>query len=357
VSPVPYPCRPAPVRAVLAGVTAAVLLGGCGVVIGGDDAVPPPQPEVVAPSDAPVPVPSEPRLGAQGVVNSLTGEGVPDGPVLAVKVDNTTASLPQVGINQADLVYVEEVEGGATRLLVVFQTEVPDRVGPVRSGRSTDVNLLGNFGPVVLAYAGATRGVRAELAETELQLVSLTAGDAGFSRAPGRPAPYDVIGDGRVLLSQAPGAGVARDIGLRFGPVPDGGRPTARASYSWPASTAEFAWSGDDDAWVQLRDGAVQVDDAGEPVRAANVVFMDVDVVPTRYVDVNGARSPEVRPIGSGAVTLLRDAQAFPGTWERAELASPTRFLDGGGADLLLDPGTTWFVLMRRDGSPALVGG
>jgi hypothetical protein len=136
--------------------------------------------------------------------------------------------------------------------------------------------------------------------------------------------------------------------------VPAGGRAVARASYEWPASQVEFAWSAEADAWVQVRGGQPAIDDTGEPVTTDSVLFMDVEVVPTRYVDVSGARSPEVRPVGEGRVTLLRDGQAFRGTWARATLEDPTTFLGEDGADLLLDTGRTWVVLMRRGGTPSL---
>lgn len=332
-------------------------LAACGGVLPGPDDEPVDQPAVTAPSDLPVPVPSAPRVGAAGIDNYLTGEPVPNERVLAVKIDNTSAALPQAGLNEADVVYVVEVEGGSTRLLAVFQTELPARIGPVRSGRTSDVTILGNYGPVALAFAGANSGVVRELSATSLQLVSLAGGSEGFRRDPGRRGPYDVIGDGAALLARAPGSGIAQDVGFRFGPVPDGGRPVAGASYSWPASTAEFAWSDAEDAWVQRRGGETALDEAGDPVTARTVVFMDVPVLPTRYVDVNGARSPEVRPVGSGAVTVLRDGRAFPGRWSRDAPAAPTTFTDEAGEELAFDVGNVWVVLMREGDTPTLTGG
>ncbi|MGJ7442726.1 DUF3048 domain-containing protein [Aquipuribacter sp. MA13-6] len=331
------------------------LLAACGVGAG-DDTLDD-QSGVVAPSGLPVPLASGPRVGASGTANALTGEAVPDGRVLAVKIDNTDAALPQAGLNEADLVYVEEVEGGLTRLVALFQTEMPARIGPVRSARSSEVAILTNHGPVALAFAGANAGVLEELSATDLQLVSSGAGSEGFIRDPSRDGPYDVIGDGTSLLRRVPGSGVAQDVGLRFGPVGAGARPTSAGTYAWPASTVEFSWSDTDEAWVQQRDGEAAVDEEGEPVRADNVLFMDVPVLGTDYVDVNGAPSPRVSPVGTGTVTLLRDGVALTGSWARESEADPTSFTDAAGGDLLLDVGTTWVVLVPQGDTATLTGG
>lgn len=330
-------------------------LAGCGGVLGEPEG-PGEQSAVQAPSEPPMPVASGPRVQADGAANVLTGEPAPDGRVLAVTIDDTAAALPQAGLNQADLVYVAEGEGGSTRLLAVFQTELPSRIGPVGSARSSDVGILGNHGPVALAVVEADGEVLRELEEADLQPVSLSTGPEGFTRDPDREAPHDVVGDGAALLARVPGSAVARDVGLRFGPVGEGS-PTASAGYPWSGSTVEFAWSADDDAWVHRRDGEPAVDEAGDPVRADNVLFMEVDVVDTEDLDADGARIPEVRPVGSGDVTLLRDGVAVTGSWSRAAVPEPTRFADAAGEDLLLDVGTTWVVLVGEGESATLTAG
>ncbi|WP_380168305.1 DUF3048 domain-containing protein [Jannaschia sp. R86511] len=352
-------------------VPAVLLLPACSGVLGEPDA-PVDQTAVQAPSELPVPVASGARVGASGTRNVLTGEPLPDGRVLAVTVDNTAAALPQAGLNQADLVYVAEVEEGATRLLALFQTELPDRVGPIGPARPGDAAVLASHGDVALAVAagGGSDPAAEPTAEATTEptsepsgsaaagptLVSPTGGPEGFLRDPDRDAPHDLVGDAAALLARVPGSGQARDVGLRFGPV-DGGSPTRAGEYRWPASAVEFAWSGDEDAWVQQRGGEAARDEAGEPVLADNVLFMAVPVEPDAYVDTDGARSPEVLPVGEGDVTLLRDGVAVPGTWSRGAAAEPTRFEAADGEDLLLDVGTTWVVLMTAGQAPTLTTG
>ena len=89
-------------------------------------------------------VKSEPR-------NSLSGRIGGDGPILAVKIDDTRSSHPQIGVEDADIVYIEQVEGGLTRLAAIFSSKIPQRIGPIRSARISDIELLAQFGRVGFA--------------------------------------------------------------------------------------------------------------------------------------------------------------------------------------------------------------
>ena len=83
-----------------------------------------------------------------GSVSSLTGVAGEDGPVLVVKLDDTSFAHPQVGLRSADVVYIEQVEGGLTRLVAVFSSKIPSQIGPVRSARISNIELLSQYGKV-----------------------------------------------------------------------------------------------------------------------------------------------------------------------------------------------------------------
>ena len=88
-------------------------------------------------------------------INLLSGRIGGNGPVLVVKIDDTKYAHPQIGLEAADIVYIEQVEGGVTRLAAVFSSKIPDRIGPVRSARISDIDILSQFGRVAFAYSGA----------------------------------------------------------------------------------------------------------------------------------------------------------------------------------------------------------
>ena len=77
------------------------------------------------------------------------------GRVLAVKIDNLAPARPQTGFTGADIVYVLPVEGGLSRFMAVFSSRFPSVIGPVRSAREDDLELLRQFGRPAFAYSGA----------------------------------------------------------------------------------------------------------------------------------------------------------------------------------------------------------
>src|SRR5215468_5871632 len=159
----------------------------------------------------------------------FTGEPVPSlNRVLAVKIDNIVNARPQTGLTHADIVYVLPVEGGLSRFLAIFSADYPRVVGPVRSAREDDLEVLRQFGRPAFAYSGATATLLPYIHRTA-RIVDLYSGIThGYYRDNSRVAPYNLYAHTRQLLRQAPHASKARDIGFRFGPPPPGEKPPGR---------------------------------------------------------------------------------------------------------------------------------
>jgi hypothetical protein len=294
----------------------------------------------VSPTPTPTPTPTLPSL--------LSGRmGKPNGPVLAVKIDNTRPAHPQVGLRVADVVYVEQVEGGLTRLAAVYSSELPKRVGPVRSARSTDIELLRQYGTVALAYAGAQRGVQRLLRRSSLKLLSFNDG-RGFSRSPERPGPYDVIGDTAQLMRRAGNVDSPKAVGYEFGDAPAGGRPAARFEARFPSAQIGGAWSAKRKQWLLSMDGRKDMAAEGGQLGANTFVVQFVTIRPSRFRDVNGANSPHTTTVGSGRAMIFRDGQVYEGRWSRAKASDPTAYtIDGQPA--VFAPGTIWVALLGRE--------
>src|SRR5262252_10422310 len=216
-------------------VVGALLVSNSGVRVRQTAATPAPtHPATPSPSPSSPPPLRSPFTGEP--VSSLT-------PVLAVKIDNSAPARPQTGLADADIVYVLPVEGGLSRLLAVFSSHYPPTVGPVRSAREDDLQLLRQFGRPAFAYSGATPRLLPYIHRTA-RIVNLYAGtSSGYYRDFSRVAPYNLYAHTRQLLAQAPGASKAHDIGFRFGPAPPGGKTTQSAVASYPAASFRFTWS------------------------------------------------------------------------------------------------------------------
>jgi hypothetical protein len=208
-----------------------------------------------APKPAPVhstkpPPPTGPLL------SPFTGEQVHRlKPVLVVKIGNTVPERPATGLARADIVYLIPVEGGLSRIMAVFSSHYPRVIGPVRSARQDDLQLLRQFGRPAFAWSGAQPRLVPVVQHS--RIVDLYAATAsGYFRTVDRVEPYNLYADTRTLLKQARHASVARNIGFRFGPPPPGGHPRKAESVSYPAASFRFRWSRAKDRWLIWMDGS-----------------------------------------------------------------------------------------------------
>ncbi|MGH3771453.1 MAG: DUF3048 domain-containing protein [Pseudonocardiaceae bacterium] len=294
----------------------------------------------LAPSPTPpsLPPPTPPPLSPFTGLPTDLGE-----PVLCVKIDNAVEARPQSGLELADLVYVELVEGGLSRLLAVYQSRVPSVVGPVRSTRVSDVQLLANFGRPALAFSGAAPVVGALVSRAPVLDVSALARPGDYYRDRRRPMPPNLYGDAKALRQ---GGLPPRDIGVRVGPPPPGGRPVPGTEVRYPATTIEVQWVPAEAQWVISMDGAPLTSASGPRPRAATVVLQRVPVRDTSVRDAAGSPSPFAATVGAGDAVVLRDGLAFTGHWSRPAPDAITTFTLPDGSPLAFAPGSIWVVLV-----------
>lgn len=297
------------------------------------------------------PVPKPP------VTNPLTGRpGVPRGPVLAVKIDNTGPGRPQIGLEAADVVYVEQVEGGASRLVAVYASRYPARVGPVRSVRNGDPELLSAYGPAGLVFSGGAGGPLATLHRSVLRDLS---GAGGYSRDRSRSAPYNLVNALSQLAGRLPAIARVRDVGFRWADT-DPRLATARHVLRMSAVVGRvpvaFGFDPRTHRWVETIGGRHVRAASGAEITTANVIVQFCRVTVDRTdVDVLGSPSAYTHTVGSGPVVVFRDGRAITGTWVRRKAGAPTRYLDRAGKDITLRTGGAW-VLLAATGSPLRYG-
>ena len=278
----------------------------------------------------------------------FTGEPVASlNRVLAVKIDNIVHARPQTGLDHADIVYVLPVEGGLSRFLAIFSSGYPPVVGPVRSAREDDLELLRQFGRPAFAYSGATATLLPYIRRTA-RIVDLYVGATrGYYRDTRRVAPYNLYAHTGQLLAQAAGASRARDIGFRFGPPPEGGKVTGSASVSYPAASFRFTWSAARGHWLVSMDGAPAVTSSGARLSAATVVIQYTTVRTSRFLEY-GKPPPYAESTGSGTALVLRDGKAWTTRWSRPDANGGTAFTTASGQPMTFAPGQVWIVLAYR---------
>jgi hypothetical protein len=329
------------------------------------------------PADEPGPEPEpEPEEEAAPDVAPLTGlptdDDLQDRPLVVVKVDNAPAARPQSGLDLADVVYEELVEGGVTRFMSLFHSRIPELAGPVRSARPVDVELISGLGPAPgLAYSGARDEVQQQLGASSLVL--LTEGQAGFFRSDERRAPHDLyvrLPEALTALAEAGARPPAPGAGWRFtGGAPEGAEtcPPDAEGCEDPGGAIAVAMSSSfrTDFTYDEAAGVYRREQNGEPslvtgdgrIGAANVVVLATEHDEGGCCDTAGNPYIETRTSGEGRAVLLRDGRWYEGRWSKDDAASPLLLWDAAGEPLALKPGPTWVLLPSEDRVPSVPGG
>ncbi len=320
---------------------AAMALGACS-----DDADPVAAPASPSPEASAAPTPPPTTL--------LSGRRGKDDQVLAVKLDNTVNSHPHAGLIAADVIYLEEVEYGLTRFMAVFSSRYPRVVGPVRSARLSDLEILQQYGRVAFAFSGAQGPILDDIARAPLYPLSNDAGAGGYSRNPDRTAPWDLFADPDQLLKGAKKATEAQDVGFVFDEeTPAGGKRTREVTAFWPSAQAKFVWSPREERWLLTMDGSKAMSTEGPQLGGTTVIIQSVDVYPSEYGDSFGGVTPTTETVGNGKAWMFRDGQMWPITWSRPKPNAGTTW-KFRGKPIGFDPGQVWILLLDDDRRPQI---
>lgn len=275
---------------------------------------------------------------------------------LVIKVANDPAARPQSGMAQADLVIEIPVEGGITRYALVFQSQDPSKVGPVRSARQSDLNYVPAL-HAILAHVGASETVMPMVRDAAksgsfVDIDEFQHADA-FERVSGRVAPYNAYTSGSKLRAAAGDAGRGRvDVpALQFDASVGKAAGKDATSLAIPytgAGKVSYAFDSAAGSYHRTQGGQTTMDDDGtKEVMPDNVVVIKTEVkeIPGT-ADVTGAPSVDFRATGMGAVVVLREGKRFDGTWTRGGASDLYRFADSAGATIPLKPGLTWIHIV-----------
>ena len=286
--------------------------------------------------------------------NSLSGREGTDGEVLAVKIDDSVSARPQIGIDRADVVYIEQVEGGLTRLAAIFSSEIPTLIGPIRSARISDIEILAQYGRVVFAYSGAQSKLlpvisAANLNDYGAQRQSPTI----YTRDELRTSPTNMVLRADLLLEKVRSDGreiaTSRSVGWNFGELPIGGTAITEATVNWPAASYEVKWSPEEERWLIFNKGVANMSASGGQHGPTNFLIQIVEIVPSEYGDKFGGVTPLSKTVGSGSGFLLRDGKYFPATWSRPDELSGTTWLALDGSELPFARGQIWIALTEKN--------
>jgi hypothetical protein len=325
----------------MAGVAAALvalLLGACS-----NDATP------TAAQGRPEPSPTPTEESAC----PLTGEPVPKGvdierAAVAVKVENSEAARPQSGLEGADVVYEEIVEGGITRFMAIYHCGAPKKVGPVRSARFDDPKLALPF-TRLLAYSGSNSIVERELKRSHMVALNELNGHNAFFRVPpGQIDVHNLFANVVRVRAEARGRKLRPppDDIFSFGPVPGEAKRARVVTVHFNArNVIQYRWRRG--LWKRFEGGSAFMTRSGRQIGVPNVLVQQVEVNNSKtIVDVAGNPSPDIALQGRGKAWLLRDGRVLRGTWRISKAKHAASFKTRSGKRFVFDRGPIWIELV-----------
>jgi hypothetical protein len=297
-------------------------------------------------TDAPTTSSSTTTTIAPDPVMPLTGLPIEDPalaarPAVVVKVSNDPGARPQSGLDSADIVF-EAWGAGPTRFATVFQSKDAPNVGPIRSARTQDVDLVGSFNGAVFACSGGNPRAIAAIRSSDLLVLTESQGP-GWRLDKHRHRPHATFNDTASLRSNAAPdrPGPAQQLRYRQPGVAATGDASDGFKLHIEAVHAEWHFDAAANDYARSQEGHPHLLADGTPVKFDNVVvlWINYDHSPA------DARSPDGGTIGSGEAVVFTNGKAITATWSRADRLQPIVLTDASGAPVLLTPGTTWFEL------------
>lgn len=278
--------------------------------------------------------------------------------VICVKIENSAASKPQTGLDQADVVYESLAEGGITRFNAIFQSRKPAQTGPVRSARLSDSHIVPQYDGV-LVYSGAAGYVTSRLRSAGVPLLDEDGAATSLERISGKKAPHNLYLDVTKVHADAAARGYKTTTALRSFtfdlsatlPTPTVSGITIPFSDS---SKASWRWDPATRTYLRTDNGKPHTDAVtGKQLSARNVCVLWAKTSATGERDTHGSSTYDIALTGSGRATVFRDGAKFDCTWS-AEKGAPPQFKTEDGSVVKLRPGNTWMQVIPISGTIAM---
>lgn len=273
-----------------------------------------------------------------------------DRSALTIKIDNTPEAMPQYGVEDADVVYEEIVEGGITRLAAIFNSHVPSVVGPVRSVRRTDREIVFPIGGIFACSGGAEYALKSIATAPVTIYDQASAGDIMF-RDLHREPPHNLFAYAELLMAKE---GKPRPPPALFSYEPAGESPHGPKVSSFVVNfengyAATYAWDTKTKSWDRSVFGAPDLSASGVRISPKNVIVMTVN-----YVGGAGVIDSYAQLVGSGPVEVFSGGVVQHGTWSRSNLYHRDVYKNLAGKVIDLNPGQTWVELLATGESVSI---
>jgi hypothetical protein len=282
--------------------------------------------------------------------NVFTGLPGANGQVLAVKFDDTNYAHPQEGVESADVVIVTQVEAGLTRVMGIYSSNYPEVLGPIRSARISDIDILAQFGKVGFIYSGSQSKLRTVLSASNIVNLSAERNPPSiYFNDPERTAPYAMMVKPNLLFEKASEVESARSIGWEHGARDDSARKILTATIRWPNAVYKATWDRSERRFLLDHDKKPNLATTGTQLGSPMMVIQMTTITPSEYGDKFGGVTPKTTVTGTGTGYLLRNGSVTKVKWERPTPEAPTTWTLEDGSEAFFQRGQVWIFLTDQE--------
>jgi hypothetical protein len=270
---------------------------------------------------------------------------------VVVQVDNAPAARPQSGLGLADIVYEEMAEGQITRFTAVYGCRDAETVGPVRSARLIDLELVPEY-QGLLANSGSSIGVTNAIAGApDVPNINHGAYPSAYWRVGDRYAPHNLMTNTATVRQAAAAAGYPDQVeleGYSFKSDAPAAAPLSSISIPYsPWADTSYSYDAASNSWMRLQNGQPHIDTlTGAQLSAKNVIIQYVNSYESDIKEDQSNYGLIFDLTGSGKALVFQDGKVISGTWSRPTESSITSYIDDSGTAIRLDRGTTWVQLV-----------
>jgi len=279
--------------------------------------------------------------------------------VIAFKVDNNLNARPQSGLQEADTVMEILVEGGMTRFLAFYMDKTSTYVGPIRSARPTDPNLVRPYGGI-LVVSGATAGLIPAIRDLGVPVLEEVSAPTMF-RIANRKAPHNLYADTELVREYIDTRGFLFNQDVN--PLYDFGNNQSNWVSGANRVTIKYSdfstviWKMDNDQYSRfIVDGYSPEEEAVAHNFITRDGYSDILQIPTVVViqgplyNDEATTLPSVLTVGIGPVTIFHDGEYIEGTWRRNDITEPFEFLDNNQEKIQVPPSKQWIHILPLNG-------
>lgn len=282
-------------------------------------------------------------------VTPFTGERVAEEvttrPIIAT-INNQPQARPQSGLAAADVVYEMLAEGDVTRFLALYQSEIPESIGPIRSARSYFIDIAAGLDAFYIAH-GYSPEAKTMLDRKVVEHINGMQYDGTFfKRSSERKAPHNSYITGENVIAGAEKVGASllyqKKVSYPFYEAEDSVKIGETANevtmnYNNGGSfNSHYVYDAATNRYTRYSANAETIDhETNETIELANVLFFEM---PHRIIDSEGRR--DITITGGGNAYVAQAGTVREVKWKNADGLLVA--VEEDGTDVKLVPGNTW---------------